>query len=135
MAALKQNQCPTSSFSLPYAHVDGSRHSSDHFRCGSYGYASSPLGGVDTYDIRWCPQRRRNVPMGGSDRHENQELNRLLLRFELNNALLLFFRYPMPRSITWESGHANHEKYKSRDQWALGAFRSDSGCDTHSQTN
>ena len=63
--------------------MDGSRHSSDHFRCGSYGYASGPLGGVVTYDIRLCSCRRRNVPMGGIDRHENQELNRLLC-FELD---------------------------------------------------
>ena len=53
--------------------MDGSRHSSDHFRCGSYGYASSPLGGVDNYYIRWCPRRRRNIPNRSSDRHENQE--------------------------------------------------------------
>ena len=65
---------PNSLFSLPYAHVDGSRHSSDHFRCGSYGYASSPLGGVDNYDIYWCPCRRRNINDWGSDRHENRKL-------------------------------------------------------------
>jgi len=39
---------------------------------------------------------------------------------------------PQGTSITWEAGHA---KYKSRDQWGFGPFQSDSGCDTHSQTN
>jgi hypothetical protein len=32
------------------------------------------LGGVDNYDIHWCPRRRLDISDRSSDRHENHEL-------------------------------------------------------------